>query len=73
MADNLTGSLEDRVQWALMVAAEFAGYDGSRHKQWVIDQMVKALTGDKYEEWVRKFNSGDEGPDTYLWEEGMSP
>jgi len=66
-------SLEDRVKDALDVAKEFAGYDGGHHKQWVIDKMVRALTGDDYEEWVRQFNYGDEGEDTYLWEEGISP
>jgi hypothetical protein len=29
---------------ALLFAAEFAHYDGDHHKQWVIDQMVRALT-----------------------------
>ena len=66
-------SLEGRVQEALRLAVEFGGYDGSHHKQWVIDQMVRALTGDQYEEWVERFNDGDEGPDTYLWEEGIAP
>jgi hypothetical protein len=68
MSDDQAG-----VQEALRVAAEFSGYDGSHHKQWVIDQMVRALTGDQYDKWVEKFNLGDEGPDTYLWEEGIAP
>lgn len=73
MANNLTGTLQQRVEGALQVAFEFGNYDGAHHKMWVIDQMVRALTGDQYEEWVEKFNSGPDGPDTYLWEEGISP
>ncbi len=30
---------------ALQIAAECGGIDGAHHKQWVIDQMVRALTG----------------------------
>jgi hypothetical protein len=58
---------------ALDVAFRYAGFDGGHHKQWVIDQMVRALTGDKYEEWVAKFKAGEDGPDTYGWDEGIAP
>lgn len=30
---------------ALKIAAEFGNTDGAHHKQWVIDQMVRSLTG----------------------------
>jgi len=33
------------VAGALDIAAECARYDGSHHKQWVFDQMVRNLTG----------------------------
>lgn len=33
------------VAGALKVASEFAMYDGDHHKMWVIDQMVRHLTG----------------------------
>lgn len=36
---------EARIAKALEIAAENGMYDGDRHKQWVIDQMVRALTG----------------------------
>jgi len=74
MATNLTGTLEERVAGALKVAYEYGGCDGAGHKQWVIDQMVKALTGDEYEEWVKKFNRGYTGEeDDFLWDEGRAP
>lgn len=34
-----------RVRKALFVAFQSGGVDGGHHKQWVIDQMVRALTG----------------------------
>ena len=73
MANNLTGTLEQRVEGALKVAFDYGACDGESHKQWVIDQMVRALTGDKYEEWVYKFNFGVDGEDSYLWDEGRTP
>lgn len=73
MASNLTGSLEERAEGALKVAYEYGSVDGARHKQWVIDQMVKALTGDRYDEWVANFNRGLDGEDDYLWDEGRAP
>jgi hypothetical protein len=59
--------LERRIASALDIAAEFT-VDGDHHKMWVIDQMVRALTGDDYEMWVRK-----DGPNTYSWDEGVAP
>lgn len=35
----------ERINAALEYAARYAGYDGAHHKDWVIDQMVRALTG----------------------------
>lgn len=34
-----------RIHKALEIAAESAMFDGDHHKMWVIDQMVRALTG----------------------------
>ena len=47
--------------------------DGGHHKMWVIDQAVRALTGDGYDDWVRKFCAGEDGPDTYYWDVGTAP
>lgn len=34
-----------RIKKALDFAVRFGGIDGSHHKDWVVDQMVRALTG----------------------------
>ena len=88
---------EKRIGNALEFAAGFGGIEGDHHKAWVIDQMVRALTGcpvireshknDKgnvytfeaqgespeYQEWVREWCDGEDGPDTYEWDEGIAP
>jgi hypothetical protein len=43
--DSLVANVdtEQRIQKALEYANEYAHYDEAHHKQWVIDQMVRAL------------------------------
>jgi hypothetical protein len=86
----------DRIAAALESAGD-GGVDGGHHKAWVIDQMVRALTGcptvtrtatdcngetyeydalgesAEYTAWVAAFCSGENGPDTYSWDEGVAP
>jgi len=37
--------MKERIKKALEVAVEYGGIDGDHHKAWVIDQMVRELTG----------------------------
>lgn len=64
---------DERVAKTLDVAGRYGGIDGDHHKQWVIDQMVRALTGEGYSEWVRNQKAGEDGPDTYDWDTGAAP
>ena len=48
-------------------------FDGSHHKAWCLDQIARALTGDKYEDFVKYARDGEEGPETYGWDEGIEP
>lgn len=50
---------EQKVEEALDRAFNMAGHDGSHHKEHCIDQMVRALTGNGYREWVRNYEYGD--------------
>lgn len=63
------GWIED----ALSIAFQYGGIQGDRDRAWVIDQMVRALTGSQYEEWVRERCEGEDGPDTYSWDTGITP
>jgi len=50
-----------------------SNFDGSHHKQWQLDQIVRALTGGKYDEYVAYQKHGEDGPNTYSWDEGIAP
>lgn len=70
-------SNEVKIDMALGIAFRYGGIDGSHHKTWVIDQMVRILTEDygpgSYEEWVKRYQDGEDGPNTYEWDEGIAP
>ncbi len=38
-------SVEERIQAALKFASECAGIEGDHHRAWLVDQMVRILTG----------------------------
>lgn len=63
------------VQAALQIAQRYGSIDGEHHKTWVIDQMCRALleTPDAYAAWVAAKKAGEDGPETYSWEEGIAP
>lgn len=61
------------IKKALQIAKKFASNDGAHHKDWVIDQMVRVLTGSEYANFVAEVRSGQDGPETYEWKEGVAP
>lgn len=66
---------KQRIVSALNMAYDYGGVDGAHHKEWIIDQMVKALldSDEKYVQWKKKFNDGNAGPNTYEWPTGIAP
>lgn len=64
---------EPKVTQALFLIDRYGGIDGDHHKQWVLDQVVRVLAGDKYEHWVRLHCEGEDGPETYSWDTGIAP
>ena len=64
---------KQKMQEALEIGVKYGGIDGAHHKAWVIDQMIRVLSGDKYEQIVADSKSGEDGPDTYEWDEGIAP
>lgn len=73
---------QDRIQRALDIARRYGGIDGAHHKDWVIDQMVRALCGCEgeplkenfeYLDFVSEACDGEDGPNTYDWDEGIAP
>lgn len=87
----------EAIEKAIGFAVQYGGIDGDHHKAWVIDQMVRALTGcpmvtreakdyrgepytyetqgesDEYRKLVAEAKSGEDGPETYSWDEGIPP
>jgi hypothetical protein len=62
-----------RLNQAILLAVSFGRIDGAHHKAWLIDQMVRTLAGDHYEEIVRNACSGADGANTYTWDIGIPP
>lgn len=60
-------------QKAIDLIVEYGGIDGAHHKDWVLDQVVRVLAGERYEDVVREATAGEDGPDTYEWNEGIAP
>jgi hypothetical protein len=65
----------DRIEKALEVAFRCGQIDGDHHKLWVIDQMVRALTGNGYDAWVKEYQGELTEDDEYgyVWETGIAP
>lgn len=64
---------EKRIAKALKLILQYGGIDGDHHKAWVLDQVVRALTGPRYKQWVKEAKAGEDGPETYGWDEGCAP
>ena len=65
--------MEERIKNALNYAWSFGQIDGSHHRLWVIDQMVRALLGEEeYEKWVKAYEAPD-GEDYWEWNVGIAP
>ena len=83
----MTTGNDHLIRAALNVAAEWGDIDGAHHKQWVIDQMVRALCGARrdtsgcygedgtYQAWVGSVENTDapDSDDWYSWDEGIAP
>jgi len=62
-----------RIEKALEIIIECGQIDGAHHKTWVIDQIVRLLTDDEYDAWIKNYCKGEDGLDTYSWDVGIVP
>jgi hypothetical protein len=65
-------SNQDSAASALMIASKYGFSESKHHKTWVIDQMIRALTGTQYEAFIEhacQRNNKDSGD----WDEGNVP
>lgn len=56
----------------------YAGIDGAHHKDWLLDQIMRSITGDNYEEFVKFYErplsvNGLEDGDYCQWDAGIAP
>ena len=58
---------------ALHLIEQYGQIGGDHHRCWVLDQVVRALVADQYEDWVKGYKDGEDGPDTYDYDEGIAP
>ena len=67
--------IDERIEKALEIAWDYGQIDGSHHRLWVIDQMVRVLCGneEEYKKWVKKYEEPLEDGDYYSWDKGIAP
>jgi hypothetical protein len=52
---------------------QYGWFDEVEHKQWLLDQILRAiLTPDAYQEYIKIYCAGQDGPNTYTWSEGVA-
>lgn len=62
----------DRIDEAATFAHRYGAIPGDHHKQWVIDQMLRAILGPEYGDFVARWE--DERPDDDTpWPVGIAP
>lgn len=67
--------MEEKIKNALSYAWSYGQIDGSHHKMWVIDQMVRALceTQEEYNNWVEAYEAPLSDEEYYIWDTGIAP
>ena len=60
-----SGNIEQR---AAAIALEYGHIDGAHHKQWVIDQMLRLISGSAYKTLMAYCDSAG-----YEWDTGIAP
>lgn len=65
--------IENRCEKAMKLALKYGGIDGAHHKSWVIDQVIRILSADRYDQIVKDSCDGEDGPNTYSWDCGVAP
>ena len=61
--------MKDKINSAIDLAYQYAQIDGSHHKMWTIDQMLRILLGGNYDNFVKEYEEDGE----YAWDTGIAP
>ncbi len=57
----------------MAMVEQYGQIDGDHNKAWVLDQIARTIKGKRYKAWVKAMRAGEDGPDTYGYEEGIAP
>ena len=71
--DKRIKELEEERKRVLDLIFEYGQIDGEHHKTWVIDQIVRILMKDQYDEWIKNYVYDEETGDIYSWDKGIAP
>ena len=63
----------EKLRRILDLIEQYGGIDGVHHKQWVLDQSVRVIAENNYNDWVKTYQVGEDGPDTFYWDTGIAP
>ena len=65
---------QKKIDEATRFILQWGGVDGGHHKQWTLDQVLRILAEDKYDDLVEESKERDEdGEAQYEWDEGIAP
>ena len=67
--------ITEKDQTILNLIFRYGGIDGEHHKQWLLNEIVRTTTEteEEYEQWVDKYEDGENGSQTYFWDIGIAP
>ena len=68
-AEEKNKKYKEVIDRVILCAYKYAQIDGSHHKMWTIDQMVRILLGTEYEKFIKEY----EGDGEYEWDIGIAP
>lgn len=63
---------EQKIKKALDLITQYGGVDGGHHKQWLLNEIVQTLSSN-YDLWIKDYEDGEDGPETYTWDVGIAP
>lgn len=70
---NMDMKEQEKLKNILNLIDRYGMIDGSHHKQWLLDQIVKViLTPEEYEKWITEFDE-EEQEEFIWWEKGIAP
>ena len=65
---------EEAIAAAIRIIADYGQIDGAHHKMWVLDQVLRLLTGEKYDDFITFINTDFEtGEIVDEWDTGIAP